>query len=281
VATGYWLEVMAVERNPKIGLALGAGSARGVAHIGVLKALEAEGINIDYLAGTSIGSMIGSFYAVGMDLKRLEQLSYQMDWDLVTDITVPRQGLIAGNKVKEFVQLLTKNKKFSDLDLPFAVVATDIEKGEEVVITDGLVADAIRASISIPGVYVPYQIKDRLLVDGAVLNRIPVNVVREFGADIIIGVDVSYNIHRDSKVGNIFDIITKAIGIMEEQIVKYRGIDADVIIRPEVGHVPSTALEQAEECVEAGIKAAKAAVPEIKELIERWEENGEISSDKA
>ncbi|SJZ91152.1 patatin-like phospholipase family protein [Selenihalanaerobacter shriftii] len=257
--------------KPKIGLALGAGSVRGIAHIGVLQVLDKAGIHIDYLAGSSIGSMVGGFYAADLDLKRLEQLSYQMDWDLVTDLTVPRQGLIAGNKVKEFIKLLTQNKRFSDLKLPFAAVAADIQKGEEVVLREGLVADAIRASISIPGVYVPHEINDRLLVDGAILNRVPTNVIEDFGADIIIGVDVSYDVTQDGNVNNIFEIIMKTLGIMEREIMKYKGIDADVLIRPKVGHVPSRALDKAEECVAAGVKAAEEKVPKIKELIKRWE----------
>jgi NTE family protein len=165
-ANRFLTEVINMKERAKIGLALGAGSARGVAHIGVLQVLEEAGINIDYLTGTSMGSLIGSFYAAGMDLKRLEGLAYQMDWDLITDITVPLKGLLSGKKTKEFVQLLTKNKKFSELEVPFAVVAADIQSGEEVVIKEGLVADAVRGSVSIPGVYVPYQLGENLLVDG-------------------------------------------------------------------------------------------------------------------
>jgi NTE family protein len=263
-------EVINMKERAKIGLALGAGSARGVAHIGVLQVLEEAGINIDYLTGTSMGSLIGSFYAAGMDLKRLEGLAYQMDWDLITDITVPLKGLLSGKKTKEFVQLLTKNKKFSELEVPFAVVAADIQSGEEVVIKEGLVADAVRGSVSIPGVYVPYQLGENLLVDGALLNSVPADVVKGLGADIIVGVDVGYDVQQ-GRVNNIFDVIVKAISMMEREIRKYKSIEADIMIRPEVGHIPSRALHRAEECVEAGRKAAQKELPRIKKEIGRWE----------
>lgn len=263
--------VILMEEKPEVGLALGAGSARGIAHIGVLQVLNEANINIDYLAGTSMGSVIGSFYATGMNLNRLERLSYQLDWDLITDFTVPRQGLIAGKKTKEFIQLLTKSKNFSELEVPLAVVATDIQEGKEVVLKEGLVADAVRASISIPGIYVPYRINNSLLVDGALLNRVPVDVIKEWGADITIGVDVGYDI-KSSKVNNIFEIITRAIGILEREVRKHRVIEADVVIEPEVGHISSRALDQAEECVEAGVKATEQALPKIKKLIEEEED---------
>ncbi|ADL12526.1 patatin-like phospholipase family protein [Acetohalobium arabaticum] len=259
------------EERPTVGLALGAGAAKGIAHIGVLQVLKEADINIDYLAGTSIGSMIGGFYAAGLDLKWIERIAYQINWDLLTDFTVPRQGLIAGKKVKAFVQLLTKSKRFSDLDIPFAAVATDIEKGEEVILQDGLVADAIRASTSIPGVYVPYRIDNRLLVDGAILNRIPVNVVQNLGADVIIGVDVGFDF-QENKVNNIFDVILTSIRIMEQEVFDKRIIEADVLIRPEVGYIAPQDLDRAEEAVAAGIEAAQKALPQIKESIERWEE---------
>lgn len=259
------------EERPTVGIALGAGAAKGIAHIGVLQVLNEADINIDYLAGTSIGSMIGGFYAAGLDLKWLERIAYQINWDLLTDLTVPRQGLIAGKKVKAFVQLLTKSKNFSDLDIPFAAVATDIEKGEEVILQDGLVADAIRASTSIPGVYVPYRIDNRLLVDGAILNRIPVNVVQNLGADIIIGVDVGFDF-QGNEVNNIFDVILTSIRIMEQEVFDKRIIEADVLIRPEVGYIAPQDLDRAEEAVAAGIEAAQKTLPKIKKSIERWEE---------
>jgi NTE family protein len=256
--------------KPTLGVALGAGSARGLAHLGALKAFEEEGIEIDYLGGTSMGSVIGGFYAAGLSLNRLERLAIHLKWEHLTDITVPRKGLIAGNKVKEFFELLTHRKNFEDLNLPFVAVAADIEKGEEVVIKEGLVADGIRASMSIPGVYVPYELDGRLLVDGAVLNRVPVTPVREMGADIVVGVEVSYNVIHGTKVNNIFDVIINSIDIMQQEIAEHKNTGADILIIPEVGHIPTTGLDQAEECIKLGYQATKESIPKIKKLIEEW-----------
>ncbi|AGB41375.1 putative esterase of the alpha-beta hydrolase superfamily [Halobacteroides halobius DSM 5150] len=256
--------------SAKIGLALGAGSARGIAHIGVLKALQEEGIAIDYLAGASIGSVVGGFYAAGSDLHMLERLAIHLEWDHFTDITVSKQGLVAGNKVKEFFQLLTKGKTFADLNLPFSAVAADIEKGEEVVIKEGLVADALRASMSIPGIYIPYELEGKKLVDGAVLNRVPVSAVKEEGADIAIGVEVSYNLVRSYNVNTIFDVIMSSIDIMQQEIAQHKNVEADILIVPEVGHIASTDLSQAQECIQLGYQAAKEKIPEIKRLINEY-----------
>ncbi|MGM0471087.1 MAG: patatin-like phospholipase family protein [Bacillota bacterium] len=258
-------------RRPKVGLALGAGAAKGAAHIGVLQVLKESEINIDYLAGTSAGSMIGGFYAAGIDLYRLERLACQLDWDVLTDLTMPRQGLIAGRKVKEFVQLLTQNKHFSELEIPFAAVAVNIKESREVVLTEGLVADAIRASTSIPGIYVPYKLDGKLLVDGAVLNRVPTDVVKDLGAEIKIGVDVGYNPRGQiNEVNNIFDVILTSLRIMEQEVFEKRYIEADVLIRPQIEHVAPQDLDSAEECIAAGREAANQALPKIKDIIERW-----------
>lgn len=259
--------------EPTIGLALGAGSARGLAHLGVLKVFEEEEIKIDYLTGTSMGSVIGGFYATGIDLHRLESLATHLTWDHLTDITVPRKGLVAGNKVKEFFELLTQKKSFDDLNIPFAAVAADIEKGKEVVIKEGQLAEALRASMSIPGIYVPYELEGRLLVDGALLTRVPVSPAREMGADIVIGVEVSHNVSRANKVNNIFDVIMNSIDIMQQEIAEYKNTGADLLLIPEVGDIPSMGLDQAQKCIDLGYQSAKEAIPKIRSLIEEWEGN--------
>ncbi|WP_027340546.1 patatin-like phospholipase family protein [Halonatronum saccharophilum] len=259
--------------RPTIGLALGAGTARGLAHLGVLKAFEEESIPIDYIGGTSMGSIVGGFYAVGLELNRLESLANHLTWDHLTDLTVPRKGFISGKKAKEFFELLTKQKKFEDLDTPFVTVAVDIERGEEVVIDKGLVADGMRASMSIPGVYVPYELEGRLLVDGALLDRVPVKPVRDMGADIVIGVEVSRKMDGRSEVNSIFDVIMHSIDIMQEELAKNKSTGADLLIIPQVGDIPSAGLDKAQICIDKGYEAAKNDIPKIKELIEGWGED--------
>ena len=262
--------------RPSIGLALGAGSARGLAHLGVLKAFEESEIDINYLGGTSMGSIIGGFYAVGLDFDMLERLAVNLKWDHLTDITVPRRGLIAGNKVRDFFELLTHKKTFDQLDIPFVTVATDIERGEEVIIKEGLVADALRASMSIPGIYVPYELEGRLLVDGALLTRVPVSSVRELGADIVIGVEVSQNVIRGGGVNNIFDVIMNSVDIMQQEIAEHKNTGADLLIIPEVAHIPSRGLDHAQECIDLGYQAVQKLLPKVENLIKEWTDDEEV-----
>jgi len=184
------------ENNQKIGLALGSGSARGLAHIGVIHALEEAGIEVDCIAGTSIGALIGSVYASGK-LEALEKVYLGFDWKKIAyffDIVFPKSGLIDGKKVADFVREYIHAESIENLPLPFQAVATDIMTGEEVCIDQGDVIEAVRASISVPGVFTPIQKNGRTLVDGGLVNPVPVSTVRSMGADIVIAVDLNHGI---------------------------------------------------------------------------------------
>jgi len=250
----------------KVGLALGAGAARGLAHIGVLQVLQEEKIPVDLIAGTSIGSLIGAFYAAGADLYLLEKIAEHLQWKHLTDFTLCKTGLINGKELFDFIKLLTQSKDFSDLNLPFAAVATDIHSGEEVVLQQGLVAQAVRASISIPGVFTPVEINGRFLVDGAVVSNLPVRAARQMGAQVVIGVDVGIDL-RANKASNVIEIILQTISIMDWEIAKHRAIEADFIIRPKVGDVATTALHRSQECISLGRAATLEVLPEIRNLL--------------
>jgi NTE family protein len=177
----------------KIGLALGSGAARGLAHIGVLKVLEREGIRPDVVAGSSMGALVGALYARDRNIGRIEELALEVDWKkvvLLIDPTLPRTGFIEGRKAKDLLKSIIGDMEFSELGLPFACVTADIESGEEVVIEDGPVVEAVRASVSIPVIFTPVKRKGRFLVDGGLVNPIPVSVVRRMGAGFIIAVNV-------------------------------------------------------------------------------------------
>ncbi|WP_240620168.1 patatin-like phospholipase family protein, partial [Peribacillus acanthi] len=150
-------------REPKIGLALGSGGARGFAHLGVLKVLKENNIKVDYIAGSSMGALVGAFYAAGTDMDQLYKISSNFKRKYFLDFTVPKMGFISGKKVKEFIRIFTKNKKLEDLDIPLWIVTTDIKTGEKVIFKEGPIAEAVRASISIPGIFVPEKINNRLL----------------------------------------------------------------------------------------------------------------------
>jgi len=182
-------------KTPKIGLALGSGAARGLAHIGVLKALEEEAIPIDIISGTSMGAIIGAYYAKERQAAILEEVALGIDWKklarlLDLNLALLQKGFVHGYKVKEFLQSLIGDVKFEDLEIPLAVVAADAETTEEIIITKGSVIEAVRASISMPVIFTPVKWQDRFLIDGGVVNPVPADVARNMGAEIVIAVNV-------------------------------------------------------------------------------------------
>ena len=184
------------KNNVNIGLALGSGSARGLAHIGVIRALEEAGIKIDCVAGTSIGALIGSVYASGK-LEDLEKVYLDYDWKKIAyffDIVFPKSGLIDGNKVADFVREYVHAETIEHLPLPFKAVATDIGSGEEITMDKGDVIEAVRASISVPGIFTPVRRNGRVLVDGGLINPVPVSTARSMGAKLVIAVDLNHDI---------------------------------------------------------------------------------------
>ena len=257
--------------EPKIGLALGSGGARGFAHIGLLKVLKSEGIKIDLIAGSSMGALIGCFYASGSDLELLQRVSLQFKRKYFMDLTVPRMGFVAGKRIEEYIRIFTKNQNLEDLSIPLAVLATDIEKGERVIFTEGPAYEAVRASISIPGVFVPKRINGKLLVDGGLMDRVPVSVVKDMGANIVIASDVSAT-KGDTEIQSIYDVIFKSLDILQMEIVKMKGIDADVMIKPPVELYSSLAFTNIQDIIDIGEQEALRRLPEIKSSIQRWKE---------
>lgn len=180
----------------RVGLALGSGSARGWALIGVIEALIESGINVDFVAGTSIGALVGAVFSAGK-LDKLKDVVIQLDWKKIVgllDIVFPKSGLIDGKKVTDFIIGHIQTRSFSELNLPFGAVATNLVDGKEVTIREGNVIDAVRASISVPGFFAPVKINDMIIVDGGLVNPVPVNVLRDTGADFVIAVDLNHDI---------------------------------------------------------------------------------------
>jgi len=185
--------MLAQNEKKKIGYALGGGSARGLFHIGVLGVLEEHGIYPDVIAGTSMGSIVGALYASGLSASEIKRIAVEMDWKKLirlADLTLPLSGLFQGKRVVALLKSILRDKTFSQLKIPFACVATDLITGEQIVLQDGSLLDAIRASISIPTVFTPVKVKGRYLVDGGLVNVVPVSVCRDMGADFVIGVNV-------------------------------------------------------------------------------------------
>ncbi|MFX3622472.1 MAG: patatin-like phospholipase family protein [Ectobacillus sp.] len=262
-------------KKPKVGLALGSGGARGFAHIGVIKVLREAGIPIDMIAGSSMGALIATFYAAGSDVNRLYRLAQLFKRKYYLDFTVPKMGFIAGKRVKDMIRMFTYNKKIEELDIPTAVVATDILTGEKVVFTEGPISDAVRASISIPGIFVPEKINGHLLVDGGVIDRIPVSVVRSLGADLVIAVDVS-PIKVYGEVTSIYDVIMQSIEIMQHELVHHRQIASDLMMHPAVDQFSSRAFTNIEDIVKVGEEEASRHIDTIYSLIEEWKEKNNV-----
>jgi NTE family protein len=255
--------------QPKIGLALGSGGARGFAHLGVIKVLKDEGIPIHLIAGSSMGALVGSFYGAGIEMDRLYKLSTAFKRKYFLDFTVPKMGFITGKKVKEFIKVFTHGKNIEELSIPLGIVATDLLTGEKVVFKKGPVSDAVRASISIPGIFVPEKYKGRILVDGGVSDRVPVSVAKEMGADIVIAVDVS-RVKRNAEITSIYDVIMQSIDIMQNEIVTNREIAADIMIRPPVEPYSSRAFTNIDEIIAIGEEETKKHLRQIKNVIEQW-----------
>lgn len=208
----------------KIGLALGSGSSRGWAHIGVLEALEEHHIPIHYLAGSSIGAYVAAIYAGG-GLKSLKQFALSMDWRKVlsyVDVVFPKSGFLDGKKVAELYRMHTSAETFSDLDIPLTIVATDLDTGEQVLLDSGNLVEAIRASISVPGVLTPYYYNGRWLVDGGLVEPTPVQVVRSMGADVVIAVDLNTGLvsrHRKQPHDAEFEAATARVEAERKAVV--------------------------------------------------------------
>lgn len=257
--------------RPKIGLALGSGGARGFAHLGVIKVLVENGVPIDYIAGSSMGSLVACFYGAGIEMDRLYKISTAFKRKYYLDFTIPKMGFISGKRVKELIRVFTKGKRLEELMIPVSVVATDLMTGEKVVFTEGSIADAVRASISIPGIFVPEKLNGRLLVDGGVVDRVPVSVVKKMGADLVIAVDVS-RVKTNAEITTIYDVIMQSLDIMQMELMENRQIASDVMMRPPVEIYSSRAFTNIDELILIGEEEARKHINEIKQKIDQWKE---------
>jgi len=247
----------------KIGLALGGGAAKGFAHIGVIKMLEASGIHPDVVAGTSAGSVVGALYASGMDAFQMQQVAFGLDEAKIRDVQLFGDGLVRGRALENYVNQLVHNQPIQKLTLPFAAVATQLETGQRAVFISGNTGQAVRASSSIPGVFEPVAINGKHYVDGGVVSPIPVDAARQLGADFVIAVDISAKPDGTNPQG-MFNIMGQSITIMGRQLAKQEIARADVVIRPDLSGIGPTDFEQKNLAILAGEKAALAAIPEIR-----------------
>jgi NTE family protein len=247
----------------KIGLALGGGAAKGFAHIGVIKMLEASGIHPDVVAGTSAGSVVGALYASGMDAFALQQTAFGLDEAKIRDVRLFSGGLVQGQALQDYVNQLLHKQPIEQLKMPFAAVATELESGTRTVFVRGNTGRAVRASSSIPGVFEPVEIHGKHYVDGGVVSPIPVDAARQLGADFVIAVDISAAPDGSNPQG-MMNIVGQSIDIMGRQLAAQESARADVVIRPDLRGIGPTAFEQKNQAILDGEKAALAAMPAIR-----------------
>jgi NTE family protein len=257
---------------PRIGLALGGGAAKGFAHVGVIKVLEAAGLTPTVVAGTSAGSVVGALYASGLSGFALQEQSFALDESRVRDVTLfGSGGLVKGDKLQDYVNELLKQRPLDQLSKPFAAVATDLDNGNRVIFTRGNTGQAVRASCSVPGVFQPALIGGRRYVDGGLVSPVPVDAARQLGADLVIAVDISSKA-RDGKAEGMLSNLNQTITIMGQKLGEQEMTRAEVVIRPRVGQIGAAEFDQKHVAVLEGEKAAQAALPAIREAIARWQQ---------
>ncbi|MDT7687653.1 MAG: hypothetical protein QOJ70_168 [Acidobacteriota bacterium] len=254
-----------------MGLALSGGAARGIAHVGVLKVFAEQGIEVDCVAGTSAGALVGGALASGMSLEEIERIGRSLRWRDLGRVTVSRLGVQSNAIMEEYIRARFPLTRFEQLPVPFAAVATDLHTGAAVVMRDeGDLGFAIRASCAVPGWYVPVtDTQGRQLVDGGLVANLPVSVVRALGAEVVVAVDVnSEGAKFLSPPGSIIGVLLQSMLVVQRVAVEHQRQLADVVISPSVGHLRWDELTRAEEFIAAGAEAAREAIPTIKELLE-------------
>ena len=260
----------------KIALVLGAGSSKGFAHIGVLKILESNKIPIHMIVGTSAGSAVGSLYAYGVDAFSLQKLVISVNQgDIIDPLVIPGNGFIKGEKLEEFINKLVKNTPMEKFKIPFYAVATDLEKGREMVFGKGNTGRAVRASCSIPGIFRPVRISDKIYVDGGVVSPVAVEAAKRLGADVVIAVDVSSGAERTVPEGTI-ETILQSINIMYSKLGAIQLSQADVVIKPKVSHIGSADFSKKHEAILEGEKAAIEALPQIMAILTQLRQEGRL-----
>jgi NTE family protein len=267
---------MSTVKAKKVGLALGGGYARGLAHIGILEVLEREGIPIDLIAGTSAGALVGALYASEGDVGLIKKQVGQMDWLGVTsliDPTIHRSGFLAGKRVSSLLKRLIGDVHFEDLRVPLTCVATDIITGDEVRLSEGPVLDAVRASISVPVVFTVVKNQGGFPVDGGLVNPVPVSVARAMGADFVIAVDVTpdkadraahITQNETTREPGIFQVMVQAIYISTYYSARAVSEGADIIIHPHLARIAPAEFHRAPEIILEGELTAVDSLAPLK-----------------
>ncbi len=264
------------QRKVRIGLALGGGAARGFAHIGVIKALEANGIVPDVVVGTSAGSVVGAMYAAGNNAAALQKMAYDMDEAAISDWALPlfgsKSGVLKGEALQSYVNKAVQNRPMEKLKLPFGAVAADLKTGQPILFVRGNTGMAVRASSAVPGVFQPVTIGSRTYVDGGLVAPVPVRFAKEMGAEFIIAVNISTQTDAQAAVSSL-EVIMQTFSIMGQRINQYELRDADVVIQPPLGNMAGNDFASRARAMQAGEKATLALMPQMKQKLKALRES--------
>jgi len=257
-----------VQTNAGIGLALGGGFARGIAHVGVLKVLEEENIPIALVAGTSVGALIGAAYCSGVSIAELEQIATRVRFKHFARWTLSRYGFASNQRMIGFLNSVLKVKTFEELRIPLAVTATDFSTGEAVVFHSGPLVDPVRASCAYPGMFLPVKVRGRLLVDGMLAHAVPVVPLREMGAERVLAVHLRGKWTNREGPRHVFEVVGQCFAIAQELNSGLWKRAADLVIEPDVSGFKYDDFEHADDLVRAGATATRAALPEIRKWLQ-------------
>lgn len=249
-------------KTKKIGLALGGGAVLGAAHIGVLKAMYEMKIPIHFISGTSIGAFISAFYSFGKSWEEIESYTKDFNWLDLTGLSIPKLGFFSNNKLGVVIKESLGDVNIEDAEIPFAMVATDITSGEKVLFFKGDVETAVMASTCIPGIFIPVEIDDRLLVDGGIVENVPVSPLREMGADFIISVDLNAE-HPYKKPKNIVEVMLRSFDFTLKAATQLQTEEVDIQIKPDLSGFNMVDMSQADELIQVGYEEAKKALKKI------------------
>jgi NTE family protein len=283
------------DKRVRVGLALGGGGARGYAHLGVIRVLRREGIPIDVVAGTSMGAVLGGAVASGINLDKLEAIIKQLDLNKLLAFPRNALGRLIGRatseylykqtdwrssrpheiqRFEEFVRLLTKGSSFEELKIPFAAVAADIDTGEQIILQSGPLAPAIAASVALPGIHYPVHHQGRFLIDGGVINKVPIDVAFALGADVVIAVDASAPLIKGAVTSldlllQAETIVSRELNRVKLQLLQHQYGNSLLVIQPDLARRKLLALNEIEQPIQAGAAEAQRQLPAIGRLIAR------------
>jgi len=256
------------QRVPAIGLALGGGFARGIAHIGVLKVLEEEGIPVSVVTGTSVGALIGAAYCSGLSLEELEHVAHSVRFTTFARWTLSRYGFASNDRMVSFLARTLKVKTFEELRIPLGVSATDFNTGEGVVFHSGPLIDPIRASCAYPGMFLPVEIRGRYLVDGMLSHPVPTRPLREMGAERVLAVHLKGTWSKGGAPRHLFDVIGQSFAIAQDAMSSLWRSAADLVIEPDVAGFAYDDFKRADDLMHVGEVAMREALPAVRKWLE-------------